>query len=257
MSPHDLTKIGLTDGEARVYVALLQIGSTTVGPICKRAKVSYSKIYEVLQRLIHKGLVSITIKEKTKYFQALEPVRLEEIIEKREQELSVQRERLREMIPTLQALASEKKVQEAATFIGEKGIMTAYDILLNNSSRGSTLRFFYVHGSYDAKVYDFCYGRVNYNNKRIVPVLKQKNMKWLGIINTQKAKKKFTNPVHPIIQRYTNLPLPGNIDITNQAILFTLWESDQPLGILIRSQEIALNFIEYFDSIWGLAKERY
>ena len=70
---NNLIKMGLTSGEAKVYVALAEIGSTTVGPIVNKSKVAYSNIYEILNRLIDKGLVSFIIKEKTKYFQAATP----------------------------------------------------------------------------------------------------------------------------------------------------------------------------------------
>jgi len=43
----------------------LKLGSSTVGPIVKGSKVSYSKIYEVLGRLLEKGIISYNIKEKT------------------------------------------------------------------------------------------------------------------------------------------------------------------------------------------------
>jgi len=61
-----LKQIGLTDGEARAYFALLEIGPSTVGPIVARSNIAYSRIYEVLNRLIEKGLVSFVSKEKTK-----------------------------------------------------------------------------------------------------------------------------------------------------------------------------------------------
>jgi sugar-specific transcriptional regulator TrmB len=57
----ELTQLGLTDGEARVYLSLLKIGLSKVGPIVRDSHVSYSKIYDVLERLGMKGLVSHVI----------------------------------------------------------------------------------------------------------------------------------------------------------------------------------------------------
>ena len=37
----ELTQLGLTDGEARVYLSLLKIGSSKVGPIVRDSHVSY------------------------------------------------------------------------------------------------------------------------------------------------------------------------------------------------------------------------
>ena len=73
---YDLLKIGLTEGETKVYLALSKLGSSTVGPIVKESKVAYSNIYDILNRLIEKGIVSFIIKQKTKYFQAASPSNL-------------------------------------------------------------------------------------------------------------------------------------------------------------------------------------
>ena len=73
MQPIELQKIGLTDGEAKVYLALTEIGSSTVGPIVKKANVAYSNVYDILNRLIEKGIVSFILRNKTKYFQAASP----------------------------------------------------------------------------------------------------------------------------------------------------------------------------------------
>ena len=73
-----LEEIGLTRGEIKVYLTLLKIGETTTGKIISEAKISSGKIYEILDKLIQKGLVSYTIKEKTRYFNAASPNRIKE-----------------------------------------------------------------------------------------------------------------------------------------------------------------------------------
>ena len=48
----NLLKIGLTEGEAKVYLALSELGSSTVGPIVKKSRVAYSNIYDILQQFV-------------------------------------------------------------------------------------------------------------------------------------------------------------------------------------------------------------
>ena len=71
-----LKEIGLTDSEIKVYVALLEIGSSSKGPIVDKSGVASSKIYELLEKLMQKGLVSQVIKSNVKYFEAAPPKRL-------------------------------------------------------------------------------------------------------------------------------------------------------------------------------------
>ena len=56
-----LEDLGLSKREAKAYLALLELGSTTVGEIIKKTDIPSSKIYEVLDRLMKKGLVSYVI----------------------------------------------------------------------------------------------------------------------------------------------------------------------------------------------------
>ncbi|MBI2665760.1 hypothetical protein HYX12_04015 [Candidatus Woesearchaeota archaeon] len=45
-----LRNIGLTDSEIKVYLALLELGSSTKGPIVDKSRVASSKIYELLEK---------------------------------------------------------------------------------------------------------------------------------------------------------------------------------------------------------------
>jgi sugar-specific transcriptional regulator TrmB len=40
----DLNHLGLTDGEAKVYLSLLKLGSAKVGAIVRDSSISYSKV---------------------------------------------------------------------------------------------------------------------------------------------------------------------------------------------------------------------
>ena len=68
----ELIQLGLTNGEVRIYLSLLKLGSSKVGSIVKDSRVSYSKVYDVLERLITKGLVSyVTFDIISKYWQVI------------------------------------------------------------------------------------------------------------------------------------------------------------------------------------------
>jgi sugar-specific transcriptional regulator TrmB len=81
----ELASLGLTAGEARVYLTLLKAGPSKVGAIVRDSRVSYSKIYDVLERLAAKGLVSHITIGKIRHFSAAEPYRLHDYIQKKEE----------------------------------------------------------------------------------------------------------------------------------------------------------------------------
>ena len=65
MDTSTLREAGLTEGEIKVYLALLELGSSTTGPIVDKSGISRSIIYQILEKLMEKGLVSFITKEKT------------------------------------------------------------------------------------------------------------------------------------------------------------------------------------------------
>ena len=238
--------IDLTDGKARVYVALLKLGSSKVGPIVRESRVSYSKIYDVLERLALKGLVSYKIIEKIKYFQSIEPQRLYDYIEKKEKQLYLQKQKLDKIIPELSKFSSIDKRSSSEIFIGQKAIRTAYEILLNKAKEGEILRYFYPYEDYHEIASPFY--------TRLYKFQKSKKIDERGISVTKfKNSKHYKQIPKDVNLRFVNFPLPGTLDMFHDKVLVIDWKSIT--GILITSNEISDHFIRYFDSIWELTTE--
>lgn len=122
-----VSQAGLTDGEAKVYLALLEIGTSTIGPVIEKSKVARSFAYNLLNGLIDKGLVSYVTKDRTKHYQAAEPTRILDYIEKRKQELENDKAEMEKIIPRLKLLQTQAPRTEIAVYEGFKGIQTAFE----------------------------------------------------------------------------------------------------------------------------------
>lgn len=98
----ELTELGLTERESKVYIALAQLGSGGVSDILKIASVPKSKIYEILQKLIDKGVCLESNSDYKKVYQAVNPAQaLQGLLRRREDELSLLKkktDRITEMI---------------------------------------------------------------------------------------------------------------------------------------------------------------
>ena len=68
-----LQEQGLSEKEAKVYVACLELGDTTAGDVTVKSKLPRTLVYDLLSKLIEKGLVAYVIKNNIKYFKASEP----------------------------------------------------------------------------------------------------------------------------------------------------------------------------------------
>ena len=62
MNTKILEEVGLTGNEIKVYLALLELGSVTAGDILKKIELHRGAVYDTLDKLIDKGLVSYFIK---------------------------------------------------------------------------------------------------------------------------------------------------------------------------------------------------
>lgn len=84
----DLSEIGLAKNEAKAFEAVLKLGKAGASEISKESGVPYSRIYDILASLEHKGLVKI-IPEKGKKFIPGDPSSLKKLIDEKKQSLDV------------------------------------------------------------------------------------------------------------------------------------------------------------------------
>lgn len=79
-----LENIGLTQNEAKIYRALLELKSGTIWNISSRANIHRRNTYDTIQRLIDKGLVYQVIPSKTLAYAPVHPNKLRELVEEKE-----------------------------------------------------------------------------------------------------------------------------------------------------------------------------
>lgn len=132
-----LQSIGLTKGESEVYLCLLKVGNTTTGKLIDKSGVSRSKVYEVLERLKQKGLVTEMIKENIRYFEATSPSNIVDYVKEKKRDLNKKVKDAENLIPgliNLQKTHLEK--QEAKIYTGIEGWKTVYNEILDNLKPG-------------------------------------------------------------------------------------------------------------------------
>jgi len=240
-----LTNLGLTQGEAKVYLAMIQIGPSRVGKIVEISGVSQSKVYNVLDRLILKGLASYNLQDNIKHFQSLEPSRLHEYIQRKEDEIRRQKEGLAQIINNLSKNVYATKRSTSEIFAGERSLRSAYMTLLSDSKKGDILRYFYPYPDAHENASPFY--------SRFYKYQKSKGLIERGIVNSDfKNSQHFKEIPKDVKLRHVNFPLPGTIDIFTNKLLIIDWKTIT--GILITSSEITGIFADYFDSIWKIAQ---
>jgi len=82
-----LQKFGLTENEAQVYLILLRLGSATASEITQKSGIHRINVYDILERMQEKGLVSYVMIGKRKHYEAADPKRILEIEEERKKDI--------------------------------------------------------------------------------------------------------------------------------------------------------------------------
>lgn len=83
----DIISAGLSENEAAIYLASLELGETTVSRLARKAGVKRTTAYLVIESLKEKGLISSLKKESASVFFAEDPRKLHEVLEERKQKI--------------------------------------------------------------------------------------------------------------------------------------------------------------------------
>jgi sugar-specific transcriptional regulator TrmB len=127
-----LTSLGLSEPEAAVYDALLELGLSPASAIIKKTGLKRGHVYHLLYSLIEKGLAEQTDKNKKAHFRLTSPVALQNFLEKQRKNLEDNQKTLETILPSLFAsyqLTAEKPTIQFSVGIG--GLKKIYeDVLL-------------------------------------------------------------------------------------------------------------------------------
>lgn len=119
MKASDLEVIGLPRDQAKVYLALLELGGSYVSLIAKKAKVHRVNCYKILDQLVQKGLVSTFSRNNVKCFAVESP---EILVKKQKEKLEWAQYLLPQLLSVTNSLAYKPKIQYYEGLEGIKNI---------------------------------------------------------------------------------------------------------------------------------------
>src|SRR3989344_9505212 len=132
MNTSILKRIGLTNSEIRIYTILLSLGATSAGKIVEETSMYRKNLYDALNKLIEKGLVTYIIENKAKVFQAKDPDNLLRYLEERKVEIDEEKKEVAMILPELKIKFNLRKPEiESEIYRGNEGIKTILKECLN------------------------------------------------------------------------------------------------------------------------------
>ncbi|MCK4589918.1 MAG: BlaI/MecI/CopY family transcriptional regulator [Nanoarchaeota archaeon] len=237
-----LEELGFTNAEIKVYLALLELGSSTAGPVIEKTGLQNSVVHMTLHKLVEKGFVSFVKKGKVRHYQAADPRNIIRFIEEK-------RERYEKLLPELLVRQKKQEKQEAEIFEGFKGFKTMQYEAVRDAKPGDEYLFFSFKTKNPkdfAYVYKFYQDFEKYRRRRGIVVR--------GIISPDPDILEMLKGRDPRGLLVVDIPTPQNVSVINDKVLMTPWE-EKKISFLIHSRQLAETFRTYFYSIWDKYKK--
>jgi sugar-specific transcriptional regulator TrmB len=241
-----LIELGLNKNEAIVYLSLIKFHEANANQIIKDTKFHKNIVYDNLEKLIQKGLVTYIQKDTMRYYQIGTSESLIDMF-KEEKEKLEKKEKLAEVV----AKEIEKQkvllpsIQDAKIFRGVSAIKTFYSMTLKKGD-------FYVFGVHlkSVEIMGELFWK-SYNNKKLREKISAK-------LIFNESLRDFTKNIE---DNYTQIkffekefePLTET-HIQNNFVAIIVW-SETPIIFYIEDQEVTNSYKVFFEKMWKVAKK--
>jgi len=234
-----LEKLGLTASESLIYLCLLEEGALLAGRISRNTGIHRRTVYDALERLIQKGLVSYIKMNNQRYFEAAPPARLLDIVHAHEAMVNA-------VLPELDVKYKySKEKRETLFFRGKASLKTLFDdqlavgedICIFGSSTfvEEVLPFYFIH-----------FDRARLVKKIKVHLLLPKQLRGhAGLAGIPLCEIRFLPVAHTSVV---------STNVYGGVVSHVLWRGEHS-GLLIRLPELAAAQKTYFELLWKSAKK--
>lgn len=239
----NLQNLGFSESEAKVYLALLEIGFCTTGPIIKKTGLHRNIVYETLDKLATQGLASQIIQKGKKHFRPLSP---EKILKLEKSQLDL----AQKVVPELVKLQKQEK-QEVIVYEGREGFQNAHLDAVEAMNKDGTIYVLIAgakkwHDNIKPSLNKFDKIRISKNIKIKITALESQRQD----MKTQQKRPLFE--VRFLPQKFDN---PADTAVYGNASLIIVY-GEPVFVIMIKNSRIAQSFKQYFDIFWKMAKNK-
>ena len=231
----ELTNVGLTESEIKIYLMLLDIKRAQVGVLSRKTGLHRRSIYDVLDRLIEKGLVSYIQENGKRYYIAEDPKKIQDIIENKRESINL-------ILPQLIGKYNLKKEkQETLFYRGREGIKSIFEDQIR------TKEDVYIIGASRNAKEIMSYYLKHYTKKRI-----EENVKLYAIYSGERKKAPPFAKVKYLNKEFETIV---STNIYGNKVAIIIWLEHDPVAIVIQQPDVVKTYKNYFNLLWKIAKK--
>ncbi len=247
-----LKEIGFTDGELKVYQALLKIGESTKTKLVKESGIAPANLYDITNKLQEKGIISILEKNGKKHFCAAHPRHLLDFIEDKKKSIAKEEDLIKDMLPRLTAMYTEQKTDtNIEVFTGWRGLQTIFEDLIDECKEGDHNFVYGASKGENVKQTDrffIKYSRMRARKGIILNIIFNEDIEERGERTNFFRNNKFVNMKY--LQQTTNTEF---MLYHNTVVLIIL--AKEPIAIRIKDSNVFDSFKQHFDIMWRIARK--
>jgi predicted DNA-binding transcriptional regulator len=244
----ELENIGLSEKEAKVYLAALELGPSTAQSIAAKATVNRSNTYVMIESLIKRGLMSSFEKGKKRYFESERPDRLIKVIDEDIRGLQKKKDLFVTLLPGLNELvAGASSSTRVRIFEDLNGLVQLQEDMLQIAS--STKIVYAIAAVDDARKF--------VSADSMTPLWEKLRRNKVQVKSIYTKEGEAQDVVNPLWENrrlpIDRFPFRGELVIYGDKASFVTYDNGKIVGTLIESSSINSLLKTLFDLAWEQA----
>ncbi|MFA6461053.1 MAG: helix-turn-helix domain-containing protein [Candidatus Woesearchaeota archaeon] len=234
-----LESFGLSEKEVKIYLACIELGTSTANDIANKADLNRSTTYDLLKSFLEKGIASKVIKNNATHFEVVGPERLISLLEEKKKKiLSVSKQ-----LKLLQQSTVTKPVVEL--FEGGEGVKAILQDIISTKKPLSSISTSKI---FEMMVYYFPQYIKNRKDANIsARVIQEASSQTEELKKKDKDEKRETRSIK-------NFNLSSTIFIYGEKVAIIKLIKNELISVLISDPVLAEDHRKIFERLWKEAK---
>ncbi|TSC95793.1 MAG: transcriptional regulator TrmB [Candidatus Berkelbacteria bacterium Licking1014_2] len=254
MLTRSLEKLGLSEKEAKVYLATLELGQAAVQQIAKKAGLVRPTTYVILESLMKSGLATTIEQDKKTLYAAESPEQLKTLLKYSEEEIKEKEQRLEQAMPELQAIYNLAENRPKVKFYeGKEGIIAMQEEffrVVKKSKEKEIVGFTPIDELF--KVFpDY---KETYTKRRVGEEIRNRVIYTTSQGRLSDASDKKAMREARFIPK-NKFPFSSGFTVYGDDRLALISYGDRLMGVAIESKELTQTFRVIFELAWEAAKK--
>jgi sugar-specific transcriptional regulator TrmB len=235
-----LAKIGLDLKETKVYLAVLELGETTVLPIAKKSGIQRTYCYDILNSLLQKGLVSYIEKRGRRHYVATDPTTIEE-------QINENKKQFKSILPELLSLYQKSPLKPRVRYYeGHQGIAIIHKEIIKNAKEllilSSVKEWISEFPEYIGEVKNLIKHKIQ------IKELSHRTKEIKDYIQY------YQEPNQKLRYLPKRIKLANDIFVWGNKVTFISYAKEL-IAVVIESEQIAQTHRQIFNVLWGISKK--